>query len=203
MARIWRKTGRIGRIFGAVLAFSVPGCVPAWSGNVLVNGQSCGGLSNLTVNTVGDVTLTSTSACGTSTPGAPPPVDVPTCAPNQKCVDRGGFPIMQEKFSLRAGQTLVLKVTSGASGSGIISTMYTSTGATSNRRVALSETPGDMNPANSRCASTGLEKTTIRYSIGVPQLYGCVIPSGKPAYINVTPTNCPDGAECEFHLSST
>lgn len=170
----------------------------ALAATVMVDGKAAGTLQKLTVGANGDVVVTTGTV-------SPPPIDPPAaaCPQGVTCIDRA-FPVLvQEVLSLKAGQVLAVRVkTPDGKGAGRVTTMYT-TGNTAARRVSLSATPGDTDPGNTKCTSSGLEITTNDWSTDSAALRTCVLPPGSTAFINIRTTNCPDGMVCKFYLKGS
>lgn len=176
----------------------------AFAGTVTVNGHSCGSLITLMTTPAGDLTIKTDGACGTVAPPPvePPPVVTPptSCPAGVTCLNRT-WPIKQEVITLRAGQTIAIAVPADAAGtSRYVQTMITA-GNSAARRLAISTTAGDVNPSNTRCATSGWESISMRYTAGDSGgARGCFVPAGVPIYINLTPTNCPEGQRCDVYI---
>lgn len=175
----------------------------AFAATVQVNGNSCGSWSKMTTSPNGDIAITADGTCGAAAPVEPPPVVVPpsACPAGVTCLDRP-FPLVQEVITLRAGQVISIKLPADVTGKQRRVTSQITTGNTAARRMAISDKPGDVNPAQSRCSTQGFEAVSLRYTAGEPtSTTACFVPAGQSVYWNITPTNCPDGQKCSVYIS--
>lgn len=175
----------------------------SFAGTVTVNGHSCGSLITLTTTPAGDLTIKTDGTCGTVAPPVePPPVVTPpsSCPVGVTCLKRT-WPLKQEVISLRAGQTVAIAVPAESAGtSRYVQSMITA-GNSAARRLAISTTAGDVNPANTRCATSGWESVSMNYTAGDSGgARGCFVPAGVPIFINLAPTNCPEGQRCDVYI---
>ncbi len=175
----------------------------SFAGTVTVNGHSCGSLITLTTTPAGDLTIKADGTCGTVAPPVePPPVVTPpsSCPAGVTCLKRT-WPLKQEIISLRAGQTVAIAVPAESAGTArYVQTMITA-GNSAARRLAISTTAGDVNPANTRCATRGWESVSMNYTAGDSGgARGCFVPAGVPIFINLAPTNCPEGQRCDVYI---
>lgn len=175
----------------------------AFAGAVTVNGHSCGSLITLTTTPAGDLTIKTDGTCGTVAPPVePPPVVTPptSCPAGVTCLKRT-WPIKQEIITLRAGQAVAIAVPAETAGTARYVQSMITTGNSAARRLAISTTAGDVNPANTRCATRGWESVSMSYTAGDSGGgRGCFVPAGVPIYINLAPTNCPEGQRCDVYI---
>lgn len=183
------------RILIAILAMLPAALLAA---TLTLNGKACGTISETRIDGAGNVAFTTDGQCGTVTP---PPVDPPvtppaSCPAGVVCVDKM-LPIPQQSVSLGASQVMAVKMT--VTSKGRFSTISTPT-SSPNRVVALSTTPGDMNPANPRCKTSGGEVTSSLWQT-TPADRKCVFPAGSVVYANIQMTNCTT-SRCTFLIAA-
>lgn len=189
------------RILIAILAMLPAALLAA---TLTLNGQACGTISETRIDGAGNVAFTTDGQCGSVTPPPvePPPVVTPpsSCPVGVTCLKRT-WPLKQEVISLRAGQTVAIAVPAESAGtSRYVQSMITA-GNSAARRLAISTTAGDVNPANTRCATSGWESVSMNYTAGDSGgARGCFVPAGVPIFINLAPTNCPEGQRCDVYI---
>ena len=175
----------------------------AFAAAVVVNGSSCGSWTSMTTSPNGDIAIKADGTCGAvSQPVEPPPVVAPpsSCPAGVVCLERK-WPLVQEVITLRAGQVVAIKLPGDAVGKKRRLTTMITSGDTAARRVAISDKPGDVDPAQSRCSTQGFESIAISYTVGEPtSATACFMPADKPVYWNLTPTNCPEGTKCRVYI---
>lgn len=162
----------------------------ALAATVTVNGTQVGTLQSLTVDAQGNTSIAVTGNA------VPPPVEPPAACPSGVvCVDKT-LPIPQQSVSLGASQVMAVKMT--VTSKGRFSTINTPASSPT-RVVALSATPGDMNPANTRCKTSGGEVTDNIW-VTAPDARKCVFSPGSTIYANIVMTNCEK--KCAFLIAA-
>ena len=162
----------------------------ALAATVTVNGTQVGTLQSLTVDAQGNTSIAVTGNA------VPPPVTPPaSCPAGVVCVDKT-LPIPQQSVSLGASQVMAVKMT--VTSKGRFSTINTPASSPT-RVVALSATPGDMNPANTRCKTSGGEVTDNIW-VTAPDARKCVFSPGSTIYANIVMTNCEK--KCAFLIAA-
>ena len=164
----------------------------ALAATVTVNGTQVGTLQSLTVDAQGNTSIAVTGNA------VPPPVEppAPACPAGVVCLDKT-LPIPQQSVSLGASQVMAVKMT--VTSKGRFSTINTPASSPT-RVVALSATPGDMNPANTRCKTSGDEVTSNLWQT-TPADRKCVFPAGSVVYANIQMTNCTT-SRCTFLIAA-
>ena len=171
--------------------------LPVSAATLTLNGKACGTISDTRIDGAGNVAFTTDGQCGRVTP---PPVDPPvtppaSCPAGVVCVDKT-LPIPQQSVSLGASQVMAVKMT--VTSKGRFSTINTPASSPT-RVVALSATPGDMNPANTRCKTSGGEVTDNIW-VTAPDARKCVFSPGSTIYANIVMTNCEK--KCAFLIAA-
>ena len=162
----------------------------ALAATVTVNGTQVGTLQSLTVDAQGNTSIAVTGNA------VPPPVEPPAACPSGVvCVDKT-LPIPQQSVSLGASQVMAVKMV--VTSKGRFSTINTPASSPT-RVVALSATPGDMNPANTRCKTSGGEVTDNIW-VTAPDARKCVFSPGSTIYANIVMTNCEK--KCAFLIAA-
>lgn len=171
--------------------------LPVSAATLTLNGKACGTISETRIDGAGNVAFTTDGQCGSVTPPpADPPVTPPaSCPAGVVCVDKM-LPIPQQSVSLGASQVMAVKMT--VTSKGRFSTINTPASSPT-RVVALSATPGDMNPANTRCKTSGGEVTSSMWQT-TPADRKCVFPAGSTIYANIQMTNCT--SRCAFLIAA-
>lgn len=113
--------------------------------------------------------------------------------------DLGTLKFAQVEQSIKAGQILAFKTTTGASGAGYVSTSKLSS-SVGGRLVVLSTSPGSFT-AGTGCAAVSADTSSNNWQIGGTSAYACVLPANSTVWINIKPTSsCTVGSTCKFLL---